>query len=119
MTIPVDGSRVFHGFVQSLKERSDSAPGAAECMCWFDDHSIQLVAEDTLRLCAESMSASETIEAVTPAAMLVIAGRHRNVPTRLLSENSGRPPGAWQWVVETPIRKKQSKHNISPEIHLV
>jgi hypothetical protein len=73
MTVPVDGSRVFHGFVESAVERSGGAQGPAGYMCWFDDHSIELVSEDTLRLCVVSTAASENIQALTAEAVLVIA----------------------------------------------
>ena len=57
MTMPVHDSRVL----------------TAGYMCWFNDHSIQLVPEDTLRLCVVSTAASENIQALTPTAILVIA----------------------------------------------
>jgi hypothetical protein len=77
MIIPDDGRQVFHGFVQSLVEGSNSAPGDAEYWCWFDDHSIQPVAENTLRLCVVTTAASEHIQPLTPAAILVmLACRH-------------------------------------------
>jgi hypothetical protein len=77
MTMPVAGSPVFHGFVQSLVEASDRAPGKVEYMCWFDDHSIQPVTEDTLRFCVLATAPSEKIQAMTAAAILVVAAcRH-------------------------------------------
>jgi len=77
MIIPDDGRQVFHGFLQSLVEGSNSAPGDTEYWCWFDDHSIQPVAENTLRLCVVTTAASEHIQPLTPAAILVmLACRH-------------------------------------------
>jgi hypothetical protein len=72
MTIPDDGSRVFHEFVQRLVDGSDSSPGKAEFLCWFDDHSIQPVAEATLRLCVVATGGHDHIETLTPASILVI-----------------------------------------------
>jgi hypothetical protein len=77
MIIPDDGRQVFHGFLQSLVEGSNSAPGDTEYWCWFDDHSIQPVAENTLCLCVVTTAASEHIQPLTPAAILVmLACRH-------------------------------------------
>ena len=74
MTLPIEGSRQYGGYVVSLVSATASE-GERRFECWFDDHTTEEVPESTLRQCVvrpRDMD-RDTVSPLTPEAMHVVA----------------------------------------------